>query len=156
MIELLALAKMIGWPYWVVGVEEIQRPSTAGKVGQWALSERHMEETHYPGIQSHWRCSVCTASFRSVYKENISELRQTGLVSSKDVTHRSRDLWHRIRAMCELSVLCHKRKVEREESQREEMSKKEMSREILILTDVHPTVKRMKEGGGECNEAGYL
>ena len=36
------------------------------------------------------------------------------------------------------------------------MSKKEMSREILILTDVHPTVKRMKEGGGECNEAGYL
>ena len=50
----------------------------------------------------------------------------------------------------------HKRKVEREESQREEMSKKEMSREILILTDVHPTVKRMKEGGGECNEAGYL
>ena len=41
-----------------------------------------------------------------------------------DVTHRSRDLWHRIRAMCELSVLCHKRKVEREERQREEMSKK--------------------------------
>ena len=115
-VELLALAKMIGWPYWVVEVGEIQRPSTTGKVGQRALSERHMEETHYPGIQSHWRCSVCTASFRSVYKENISELRQTGLVSSKDVTHRSRDLWHRIRAMCELSVLCHKRKVEREES----------------------------------------
>lgn len=51
--------------------------------------------------------------------------------------------------MCELSVLCHKRKVEREESQREEMSKKEMSREFLLLTDVHPTVKRMKEGRGE-------
>jgi hypothetical protein len=43
--------------------------------------------------------------------------------------------------MCELSVLCHKRKVEREESQREKMSKKEMSREFLSLTDVHPTVK---------------
>ena len=32
-----------------------------------------------------------------------------------------------------------------------------MSREFLSLTDVHPTVKRMKEErGGECNEAGYL
>jgi len=41
---------------------------------------------------------------------------------------RSRDLWHRIRAMGELSVL-----------------------------DVHATVKRMKEErGGERNEAGYL
>jgi hypothetical protein len=155
-IELLALSRMFGWPYWLVGEEEIQRPSAAGEVGQRALSATHMEEAPYPAIQSHWRCSVHTASIRSVYKENISELRQTGLVSSKDVTHRSRDLWHRIRAMCELSVLCHKRKVEREESQREEMSKKEMSREFLILTDVHPTVKRMKEGGGECNEAGYL
>lgn len=58
-----------------------------------------------------------------------------GHVSSKDVTHRSRDLWHRIRAMGELSVLCRKRKVERERK-----SKKEMSREILLLTDVHATV----------------
>jgi hypothetical protein len=64
------------------------------------------------------------ASVRSVYKENISELRQMVMSHRKDVTHRSRDLWHRIRAMCELSVLCHKRKVEREERQREEMSKK--------------------------------
>ena len=55
-----------------------------------------------------------------------------------------------------MSVLCHKRKVEREESKGRKMSKKEMSREFLLLTDVHPTVKRMKEGGGECNEAGYL
>jgi hypothetical protein len=70
-----------------------------------------------------------------------------------DVTHRSRDLWHRIRAMCELSVLCHKRKVEREERQREEMSKKGNVKGILLLTDVHSTVK---EGGGECNEARYL
>jgi len=49
-----------------------------------------------------------------------------GHVSLKDVTHRSRDLWHRIRAMGELSVVSHKRKVERKET-----SKKEMSREIL-------------------------
>ena len=125
-------------------------------MGEWAPSEKRVEEVHYHAMQGHQRCSAYRASVRSVYKENISELRQTGLVSSKDVTHRSRDLWHRIRAMCELSVLCHKRKVEREESQREEMSKKEMSREFLLLTDVHPTVKRMKEGRGERNEAGYL
>jgi hypothetical protein len=37
--------------------------------------------------------------------------------------------------MGELSVLCRKRKVERERK-----SKKEMSREILLLTDVHATV----------------
>jgi hypothetical protein len=32
-----------------------------------------------------------------------------------------------------------------------------MSREFLLLTDVHPKVKRMKEErGGERNEAEYL
>jgi len=62
------------------------------------------------------------------------------------------NLWHRIRAKGELSVFCHKRKVEREGK-----SKKEMSREFLSLTDVHPKVKRMiEERGGERNEAEYL
>jgi hypothetical protein len=58
--------------------------------------------------------------------------------------------------MCELSVLCHKRKVQREERQREEMSKKEMSRGISLTYRCASNSNRMKEEGGECNEARYL
>jgi len=154
--ELLARARMFEGPCYSVEVV-VQRPSTAGEAGQRELSEMHVEKSYHHAIRGHQRCSAAQrTSFRTVYKENISELRRTGRVSSKDVTHRSRDLWHRIRAMCELSVLCHKRKVQREERQREEMSKKEMSRGISLTYRCASNSKRMKEEGGECNEARYL
>lgn len=120
--ELLARARMSGDRYCSV-VEVVQRASTVGEAGQRALNKMHVERSHHHAIRGHQRCSAQRASFRSVYKENISELRQMVMSHRKDVTHRSRDLWHRIRAMCELSVLCHKRKVEREERHREEIVK---------------------------------
>ena len=73
----------------------------------------------------------------------------------KDVTHRSRDLWHRIRAMCELSVLCHKRKVEREESKGRKCQRRKCQGEFL-LTYRCASNSKTDEEGGECNEARYL
>lgn len=80
--ELLARARMSERPCCSV-VEVVQRPSTSGEAGQRALSKMHVEKSHHHAIRGHSRCSVQMTSFRSVYKENISELRQMGHVSSK-------------------------------------------------------------------------